>query len=371
LYLEHLEIKGFRNYRQGSVSLGPGVSIIVGRNGAGKTSLLEAAQYSICGKSFRTSRDAEMVREGSGFLRVSAAIETGGVKRSRLVSLQPGQPATVDQGGGPRWEQAGSVLCFSPDDLQLVKGAPAERRRFVDEAVSRRRPAYQKLAGDYQKVLSQRNRFLQRARAGIVRLADISPWDRQLMSLAFQIHDEREEYCRTLSPAFAEAYDRISGGSGSAEAVYRSQLQAHAGEEDREAAAVRELEQQWGGDLERGATSIGTHRDDIEFRVGGKNMRVFGSQGEQRSTVLALLLAEAVTESPGGERPLLLLDDVLSELDPDRRGRLLGALGNGFRSQVIITAADYNLIPVGGCEAAVVLEIGQDGLIRAAEAGDV
>lgn len=368
MYLKRLEIEGFRNYRQGRVALGPGVSIIVGRNGAGKTSLLEAAQYSICGRSFRTARDNEMVRAGEGFFRLSAALENGGVERCRHVSLRSGQPARVKQGGGPQWEQPGSVLCFTPDDLQLVKGAPAGRRRFVDDAISRRHAAYCKLARDYQKVLSQRNRFLQRARSGNARLADISPWDRQLMSLAFQIFDARAAYCRELSPGFAEACTKISGADISASLVYQSQLTDFCDAGNREAAAIRELEQKWSIDLERCTTSIGTHRDDIGFLVDGKSMRVFGSQGEQRSTVLSLLLADASLHASVATSPLLLLDDVLSELDPERRERLLAAVSNGLGSQVIITAADHNLIPVSGCEAATVLEIGGDGMVRIAEA---
>lgn len=367
MYLKHMEIKGFRNYREGSVRLGPGVSIIVGKNGTGKTSLLEAAQYSICGRSFRTSRDAEMVREGSGFFRLATALETGGVERSRLVSLEAGSPARVDQGGGPRWEPAGSVLCFSPDDLQLVKGAPAERRRFLDDAISRRQPVYQQLVRDYQKVLAQRNRFLQRARAGLVRLADISPWDRQLMSLAFQVHEARADYCSALTPGFATAYGSISGGEENAAIAYISQLCRFTGSEDPDGQATRELEQQWSSDLERGTTNIGTHRDDVDFLVDGKSMRVFGSQGEQRSAVLSLLLADARMDSPEGSSPLLLFDDVLSELDPDRRHRLLAALGNGLGSQVIITAADPGLIPESALAEADVMEIGADGRVRARE----
>lgn len=369
MYLKHLEIKGFRNYREESVRLQPGVSIIVGGNGAGKTSLLEAAQYAICGRSFRTSRDSEMVRDGDDSLRVSAAIETGGVVRDRSVMLRPGKAPQVDQGGGQRWEPPGSVLCFSPDDLQLVKGPPVERRRFVNEAISRRHPAYSKLNRDYQKVLSQRNRFLQRARAGIVRLSDISPWDRQLMSLAFQVRDARAVYCRDLSPAFAGAHTRISGRACDAAVVYRSQLDDFLMADDREAEATHELEQRWASDLERGATSLGTHRDDLEFMVEGKSMRVYGSQGEQRTTVLSLLLADAGVDADAPSRPLLLLDDVLSELDPGRRERLLQALGNGLGSQVLITAADFRLVPGNGGLNATILDIGPDGSVRESGAG--
>jgi DNA replication and repair protein RecF len=370
LYLKHLEIKGFRNYSEGSVSLGSGVSIIVGKNGAGKTSLLEAAQYSICGRSFRTAKDREMIRDASDFLCLDVSLEQEGVMRSRLVSLEAGSPARVDQRGGPRWEEPGAVLCFSPDDLQLVKGPPAERRRFLNEAIALRHPSYRKLARDYRKVLSQRNRFLNRARSGMVRLADISPWDRQLMSLAFQIHGARAEYCRNLSPAFHEAYGKISGDGIETEVRYISQLEKYTGEEDPEDAATRELEQQWSGDMERGTTGIGTHRDDVEFRLAGKSMRIYGSQGEQRSAVLSLLLAEAGSDD-GRSRPLLLLDDVLSELDPDRRSRLLAVLSNGLGSQVIITAADQGLIPLESCEEVTVMEIGPEGLVAECEEAHV
>ena len=343
-----MKVAGFRNYREARVEFPPGVTIIIGGNGAGKTSLLEAACYVIRGSSFRTSCTSDMAAAGTGAFRLDAELEDA-ARYSRSVEMEDGG-VRVDAGGGPRWFEPGAVACFSPDDLMLIKGGPSGRRRFIDEALSRKNQSYRREIIDYQKTLSQRNSFLQRARAGLVSLADITPWDRQLAALAVKIHEARRRYCLELTPEFERAVDSILATGAAAGVRYISQLTEVCHGAEPEAALAARFRENWPHDLEHTATGVGIHRDDIEFTLGGASLKPYGSQGEQRTAVLALLLAErSLTVLAGCNQPLLLLDDVMSELDPGCRRRLMEGLtcenpGDcSERGQVLITAADKGL----------------------------
>ncbi|MHB0866312.1 MAG: DNA replication/repair protein RecF [Thermoleophilia bacterium] len=372
MHLTRLKLTGFRNFTAAEVRLGAGPVIVVGDNAAGKSSLLEAAQFSVSGKSFRTSREAEMVMSGADRFRIEVDLLAAGRSLRRSVSYEPGTGARVDAGGGPLWLPGGSVLCFSPDDLQLIKGPPAARRRFLDEAISRRTPAFHRLTLDYQKVLSQRNSFLQRARAGLLPLADIKPWDRQLTQLALKVHQARQSYCRQLSPHFSRACADISGNDDHGTwIVLRSQLDRLDTSRDAEEAMLSALTEAWQKDMDRLSTSVGTHRDDVEFTASGQDLKPFGSQGQQRTAVLALLLASRrMEQEAGGRLPLLLLDDVMSELDPDRRRRLMQTLDCGetdgpVAAQTIITVADQSLFSDDELEASAVIEVRAGAIVGA------
>ena len=369
MWLSRIKLRNFRNYESAEVNLAAGFNIITGPNGAGKTNLLEAAQYVLCGRSFRTSREQEMTRQGSAFLRLEAEYESDGFTHMRAVSLASGGPVNVEAGGGPRWVDPGMVLCFSPDDLQLIKGAPASRRRFLDESISRLRPAHHRLALEYQKVLSQRNSFLKRARAGYVSPGDILPWDRQLVAMALAIHAARREHCRRLAPFFQEAWSGITGEETAVAIEYESQLTRLAGRPDAEGQLLMVLADTRENDMQGAATGTGTHRDEVHFLRAGEPLRQFGSQGEQRAAVLALLLAaRGMACAEGSPPPVLLLDDVMSELDPDRRRLLMESLAGG---QTVITAADSSLFSAEELDGAAVFEVGRGGIMAGRETSGV
>ncbi len=316
-----------------------------------------------------------MLREGSGFFRIEVEVEHGDTRLKRAAAYDQVGGVKVDPGGGPAWLPAGSVLCFSPDDLQLIKGAPAGRRRFLDDAICLRIPSHHRTLLDYQKVLAQRNSFLHRAKAGLTRLADISTWDRQLAALAVRIHAARREHCRALTPYFEAAYREVAGGEAELEVRHDSQLTELGSGDELEGGLVSTLADRWSEDLERLSTGTGTHRDDTEFLLAGRSLKPFGSQGEQRAAALALILADCRLGLEAGETPLLLLDDVMSELDPDRRRRLLAALAPGDgeaaspeKAQTIITAADAGLFTEAELAGAFVLEVAS-GAVREARAG--
>lgn len=366
MQLRLLKLRNFRSFEAAETRLGPGLTVIFGDNGAGKTSLLEAAQYCLCGRSLRTTREEEMVMKGAGFMRLEAEVHGGGAMYSRAVRLGSGKAVNVYAGGGPAWLEPGSVMTFSPDDLPLVKGAPAGRRRFLDEAIARRRPGYRRLALDYQKIISQRNGFLKRARAGMVPLSDISPWDRLLAASALGIYFARRDYCRQLAPHFSSAWAGLAGKEAAVDLKYLSQLEQAAAAADPEREVLQMLRARWSLDMERSSTGAGAHRDEMEILLAGEPVRRFGSQGEQRLAVLALLLAvrSLVLEEAGP--PPLLLDDVLSELDSMRRRRLMGILAAA--GQALITAADRGLFLEEELAGVDVLEVA-GGTVRGAQAG--
>ncbi|MCL6106666.1 MAG: DNA replication and repair protein RecF [Actinobacteria bacterium] len=356
MLLKYLKLTNFRNHAAASLQFGENITIIIGGNGAGKTNLLEAAQYAVCGRSFRTKQLGEMVAADADFLRLKAEGSYGGAPFRRSVSLPRGAAARIDPGGGPEWLNQGAVLCFSPDDLQLIKGPPALRRRFLDESISRSRPPYREITASYRKILAQRNSFLGRARAGFVRISAISPWDRQMAAAALEIYRFRRAYCSLLSDHLDLAWKEIAGGKEGLAMLYQSQLEQPAESPDPEAEAVRLITDAWAADMERLSSSFGSHRDDLKFLLGGKSLREFGSQGEQRAVVLALLLASRnLARDRGLTPPLLLLDDVMSELDPERRRLLMAAIGG--EGQAIITAADSSLFSREELRDALVLEL--------------
>lgn len=351
--LQHLKIKNFRNLETAALEVSPGTTVLLGENGAGKTNTLEAIFFALCGKSFRTRKDLEMVMEGKGFLRVEARGRASGSGFERIASLGA-------DGRERRGDTSGSaplpVICFTPDDLSLVKGPPAQRRLFIDRVIARRRPQYARTTADFREALSQRNSFLGRARSGLVDLSEIAPWDRQVAALSAKVYGERLGICSRIEEPFRRTYGEISGNGTGAELVLVSQLSGFDGE-DVEEALLERLKERWHIDLESGMTGLGAHRDDIDFRICGRSVRSHGSQGEQRSAVLALLLAEVeMTSGSEGEKPLVLLDDVMSELDPDRRQLLTRRLS--LAGQIIITAADKALVPEEEWGGNVLYEVG-------------
>ena len=338
--LEHLKIRNFRNLEAAELEVAPETTILFGRNGAGKTNTLEAAHLALCGKSFRTRKALEMVMEGEVFLRVEARGQATGATFDREVALEAGG---AEKRGNALAKEPLPVVCFTPDDLSLVKGPPAQRRKYIDRSIARKHPRHGRTVADLEKALMQRNSFLERAGSGLVGLSDISPWDKQVAALSARVYQERFRFCKGLEEPFRVTYREISGNGTPAEMALTSQMEPF-DEDDIEAELLEQLKSRWQTDMEKGTTGLGAHRDDVDFRVGGRNGRSHGSRGEQRLAVLALLLAEVESMALNGAgRPLVMLDDVMSELDPARRRLLMERLKAG--GQVIITATDRDSVP--------------------------
>jgi DNA replication and repair protein RecF len=332
----------FRNYERLAVDLGAGVTVVYGPVGAGKTSLLEALYVGCVGRSCRTSNDRELVRFGSHAARVCLTGTNGSSEHTLDVLLHPGRPKQIRVDGVARDVLAAAperplVCVFLPDRLELVKGPAASRRAHLDALVAAIWPTRRETRAAYGRALVQRNALIARARGRAERPAGLEGWNRELARHAVALTEDRAGAVDLVAEHFADHAQAL--GLASPALRYRPRSSATTTEEFE-----GELEDRLASDLERGFTTFGPHRDELVLEAAGRELRRFGSQGQQRLALLALLLAErdaiaATTDGP----PLLLLDDVLSELDPERRELLLERVRDG---QTLITTADPVLADV-------------------------
>jgi DNA replication and repair protein RecF len=351
--VQTVSLRNIRSYSRLEVGLEPGLVLVVGANGAGKTNLLESLHVGTQGFSPRTRSDAQLVRFGERAGRIALRGTRGETKVELEVTLELGEGKRAKLNGAAlsAAEQLRSevaTLVFTPDRLAVVKGGPAVRRAYFDRALGRLAPARASLSVEYGAAIAQRNAALRRAASGYSSRDAISPWTEQVASLGQKLVESRTEVVASLAPGFAERAQEL--GLPFARMAYEGELPT-----------IELLDARLDRDLERGATGLGPHLDDILLTSGPRDLRNFGSQGEQRLTVLALLLAEAeLISERRGFAPLLLLDDVLSELDPNRR-RVLAerVLGTG---QTLITATEASSLPVAPAQ---LLEV-SPGAVRAA-----
>jgi DNA replication and repair protein RecF len=319
--------------------------LVVGQNGVGKTNLLESLHVGTQGFSPRTRQDGQLIRFGEHQARIALKGRRGTAPLELDVVLAEGQGKRARLNGAPlraaeQLRAEVSTLVFTPDRLAVVKGAPAARRAYFDRVLARLLPARSAVPLDYAAALAQRNAALRRVAAGFSSREALAPWTARVAALGVELVAGRHEAIGILAAAFA--------GRGEELGLPAARLE-YSGEAADEAALERRLQR----DIERGTTGEGPHLDDITILSGTRDLRSFGSQGEQRLAVLSLLLAEAeALAQRRGILPLLLLDDVLSELDPGRRESLVGLLPAG--GQALVTATTRAALPA---EPAQLLEV--------------
>lgn len=341
-----LLIEDFRSYARAERVLVPGVTALVGRNGAGKTNVLEALHLIARGDSPRAGDDAELVRWGAHSARVSARVER--VDDARTVDVVLFSPPEGERrrprrylldGAGKRADEAIgelAVVSFFPEDVQLLAEAPSARRRYLDAMVGQVHRRHRAAMREYQRVLEQRNALLRVLRDEGLPTTELAFWDSELIRLAAAISLRRLEAVRELVAPFRAAAARFNGADALSLA-YASQVEGDTIEE-RQAAYGALLDQKREREIQQGTTLVGPHREDLAVSALGRALPTFASRGEQRSAVLSLKLAEASWICDRmGELPVFLLDDVLSELDPERRNALVDALPEG--AQALLTAA--------------------------------
>jgi len=341
------------------VDLPPGPTLFVGPNASGKTSLLEAILLLATTRSPRTTYDRELVQWGRAWGQAAGRFEfDSGSPRAIAVTLQ-GQGSSNSTGEPPPSYLTGAkcvqidgqvansvarvvgqapAVLFTPDDLEIVKGSPGVRRRLLNVAIAQITPRHLADLHRYRRALSQRNELLKQVAQDKADGAMLAPWTSQLVEAGVRISADREQFLSQLSPVAAQLQSQLTGDTEPLDICYSSSLAEAGDDQQREAVFREQLERQFDRELQRGATQVGPHRDDVEISIEGRSLRRFGSQGQQRTAALSLKLAEAqVIGQRRGELPILLLDDCFSELDNRRAGWLLELLGS-FQ-QVLVTSA--------------------------------
>src|SRR5215218_2431362 len=347
MLVTRLRLRDFRSYASADVALGERLTVVHGPNGAGKTNLLEALYFGCTGRSCRTTTERELVRFDAGAARVEVDGRDRDGPHELSVGFAPGEAKRLKVDGAPVERLLDVpvrplVSVFLPDRLELVKGPPALRRAHLDQLVAALWPARAATRRAYAQALAQRNALLARLRAGHGSRASLGAWDLELARHAVGLRADRAGAVGHLDERFAAVAAEL-GLSGRASLRYRPRS---------EATSAEELD----SDLERGFTGHGPHRDELLLLRDGRELRVYGSQGEQRLALLALLLAErAALEAERGAPPLLLLDDVMSELDAERRERLVERIGSAGQS--VITATELAHVPGAGAAGVVPLRV--------------
>ncbi len=342
--ISRLHLEQFRNIESLSVFPCETVNIIYGDNAQGKTNLLEAIWLLSGAKSFRGAKDADLIRFGESRALIESDFFCAGRQQTSKIQLEGKKTAWLNdirQDSITAFAGIFTTVVFSPSHLGLVKDGPAGRRKFLDTSICQITPRYIGMIGQYQRILLQRNTLLKDISYASALLDTLDIWDEKLSALGGVIIRMRMEYTRRLQKEAEDIYKGISMERESFSLDYRPfELPVQEGQTQREISSLllEKMMQNRSEDLRSGSTGIGPHRDDLEISINGRSVRSFGSQGQQRSSVLALKLAESrCIGDILGERPVILLDDVMSELDQNRREYLLNHLTG---SQIFITCCD-------------------------------
>jgi len=367
MILDFVEVNNFRNL-SGKISWGPGLNIIHGNNGQGKTNWLEAIHTLSRTKSFRTQRLQETIRFGEETASIEGQVSTGNdLHRDLRVTLKENTKSIWVNGKREqlaRYLGLLQVFAFATDQLEVVRGMPEARRHFIDRGIASLRPVYVQTVSDYNKVIKQKNRILQDSSEREIRLPEtenlIATWNEQVATLGTEIHKARIDYTERLN----NALERTLFEPAELQIRYSSSLESKGDLNDYEALLRERLQLRLPAEVAAGRALVGPHRDDLGIRLGGREMRVYGSSGQQRSALLLLdLAAISVYNSWHDDYPIFLVDDVDAELDEKRIRRLLEYLEG--RTQTFITTSKRSHVE-GFLSKANVHEIVQGETVSAA-----
>ena len=342
MYIKNIELINFRNYEHLKTDFDRNVNLILGRNAQGKTNLLEGIYLTSIGRSFRTSRDSEMVRFGESQAKVKIEAEKEITGTSIDITLKKDAKKAVKKDGvnvKKTSELLENILIviFSPEDLKIVKDEPEKRRKFIDRELCQIQPLYYNSLSNYKKTLAQRNTYLKEENP---ENSILDLWDVQLAKYGADIIRIREKFIKKISQFSGKIHGSITNGKENLFLEYNPNIQFIDNSQELEGFFYDEIKKAFKNDLRQRTTTKGPHKDDISFYVNGVNMRSFGSQGQQRTCALSLKLAELnLIREETGEEAILLLDDVMSELDVERQEYLIKTLKN---NQIFITTADID-----------------------------
>ena len=334
MYIEKINLKNFRNYEEQEIILNPKINIFYGDNAQGKTNILEAIFLSGFGKSFRTSKEKEMINIEKEFLEINTKYQKS--DRDGKIKIQISNKKQVEINGvkiKKLSELIGNLnlVIFTPDDIQILKNGPDKRRRFLDMMIGQLRPNYVYNLNNYLKTLEQRNNYLRQIRQDNKSEEMLEIWDEKLAEYAIKIYQYRKEFIDKIIKKIEIIHEKITNEKEELKIEYISNCK-------NKEEYIKLLKQRRKLDIIKGYTSKGIHRDDFQISINKKEIGIYGSQGQHRTAILTLKIAELyIINQEIGEYPILLLDDFLSELDENRRNRFLQYIQE---TQVIITCTD-------------------------------
>ena len=347
MYIKEIMLQNFRNYKNEKIELNENTNIIFGDNAQGKTNILEAIFMLGLGKSFRTNKEKELIKENEK----NSKIEIKFVKNNReeKIKLEITDKKRFFINDIPVKkisEIVGkiNIVLFSPEDIEILRNEPIKRRKFLNIMISQLRPIYIHLMSEYNKSLEQRNNYLKQIKYENKSKNNLEIWDEQLIKLGIKIYEYRKEFIEKINKKIKEIHSKITDNKENIEIKYKTNISKEN--------YLKKLKENIELDIQKGYTSIGIHRDDFEIIINEKNVAIYGSQGQQRSSIISLKLAEAeVIYDEIEEYPVILLDDFMSELD---KKRIHGFIKNIKNNQVIITCTEkirldtmvYNLYKV-------------------------
>ncbi|MEM1219578.1 MAG: DNA replication and repair protein RecF [Bacteroidota bacterium] len=339
MHLQRLILTQYKNYDRQLMECSPAFNCVVGKNGMGKTNLLDAIYYLCIGKSYFTPLDRYVVQHEQSFFRLEGYFERNGKNEKIVAKVQPGKSKVLERGDvvyAKLAEHVGllPVVVIAPDDTSLVSEGSESRRRFLDNTLSQLDPIYLKHLIQYNKLLKQRNALLKEfSKKGKVNLALVQTYDDQMAGPAQAVYEKRQQLIQALAPLLEKYYQRISGAQESVSCAYQSSL--------AEASLSYLLGKAWEKDRALQRTTVGIHRDELLFHMEGSLIKRFGSQGQRKSFLFALKLAQyEILSQRSGNSPILLLDDLFDKLDQDRVEQLLSLLREEPFGQIFISDTD-------------------------------
>lgn len=340
MYIKEIEFKNFRNYDSLNLNFDENINFIIGNNAQGKTNLIEGIFMSSMGKSFRTSRDAELINFEKDFCKIRTLAEKSfsETEVEIIIKKDSGKFIKVD---GINIAKTSDLLdniyivIFSPEDLKIVKDEPEKRRKFIDRELSIIKPSYYDALSNYKKVLIQRNTYLKEKN---IDFSILDIWNIQLAQYGSKIISMREDFIKKVDRISKNIHEKITNGKEHLSLEYDPNVKKNNDEKNLEEVLYEQLKNSEENDLRTRTTTRGPHRDDLQFFIDGINVRNFGSQGQQRTAALSLKLAELdLIKEETGENAVLLLDDVMSELDSTRQEFLIRSLSD---IQLFITSTE-------------------------------
>lgn len=335
MIIEKIFLEHFRNYSQQEIELNDNINIFYGNNAQGKTNILEALYFSALGRSFRTFKENELIQFQENDAKIIIHYEKQEREQKIEIHLNKNAKKMIKLNEikiNRNSELVGNLnlVIFSPDDIIILKQAPALRRKFLDILISQLKPNYVHLLSEYNKVLDQRNAYLKTKQTETIEI-----WDEQLASYAEKIYEYRKKYIQKLQEKMEEIHPKLTSGKETINIIYKTSF-------TNKEEFLRKLKFSLSNDLFKGYTHEGTHRDDFEILINDKVLNLYGSQGQHRTAILSLKIAELdIIKDEIGENPILLLDDVTSELDLERINSIFHIVKD---YQVFITCTDVNSI---------------------------